>query len=68
MFRTKQRGFSGIPKPLQGPSGLSLTVLFLQVVFGRKLTSFAAIALNQLQHEKKYDIYFTDGDVYALYR
>ncbi|KFO88084.1 Zinc finger protein 598, partial [Buceros rhinoceros silvestris] len=39
-----------------------------QVVFGRKLTSFAAIALNQLQHEKKYDIYFTDGDVYALYR
>ncbi|KAM9014733.1 E3 ubiquitin-protein ligase ZNF598 isoform 1-T1 [Ara ararauna] len=39
-----------------------------QVVFGRKLTSFSAIALNELQHEKKYDIYFTDGDVYALYR
>ncbi|KFZ66475.1 Zinc finger protein 598, partial [Antrostomus carolinensis] len=39
-----------------------------QVVFGRKLTSFSAIALNKLQHEKKYDIYFTDGDVYALYR
>ncbi|XP_030901266.2 E3 ubiquitin-protein ligase ZNF598 isoform X1 [Melopsittacus undulatus] len=39
-----------------------------QVVFGRKLTSFSTIALNQLQHEKKYDIYFTDGDVYALYR
>ncbi|XP_009327676.1 PREDICTED: zinc finger protein 598 [Pygoscelis adeliae] len=38
------------------------------VVFGRKLTSFSTIALNQLQHEKKYDIYFTDGDVYALYR
>ncbi|KFP17367.1 Zinc finger protein 598, partial [Egretta garzetta] len=39
-----------------------------QVVFGRKLTSFSTIALNLLQHEKKYDIYFTDGDVYALYR
>ncbi|XP_065501152.1 E3 ubiquitin-protein ligase ZNF598 isoform X1 [Caloenas nicobarica] len=39
-----------------------------QVVFGRKLTSFSAIALHQLQHEKKYDIYFTDEDVYALYR
>uniref|UniRef100_A0A8C6ZU30 Zinc finger protein 598, E3 ubiquitin ligase n=1 Tax=Nothoprocta perdicaria TaxID=30464 RepID=A0A8C6ZU30_NOTPE len=38
------------------------------VVFGRKLTSFSAIALHQLQHEKKYDIYFTDGNVYALYR
>ncbi|NWX24182.1 ZN598 ligase, partial [Aegotheles bennettii] len=39
-----------------------------QVVFGRKLTSFSSIALHQLQHEKKYDIYFMDGDVYALYR
>ncbi|XP_054246866.1 E3 ubiquitin-protein ligase ZNF598 [Indicator indicator] len=39
-----------------------------QVVFGRKLTSFSTIALSQLQHEKKYDIYFMDGDVYALYR
>ncbi|XP_044308487.1 E3 ubiquitin-protein ligase ZNF598 [Varanus komodoensis] len=39
-----------------------------QVVFGRKLTSFSMIALSQLQHEKKYDIYFTDGEVYALYR
>ncbi|KFQ78337.1 Zinc finger protein 598, partial [Phaethon lepturus] len=39
-----------------------------QVVFGRKLTSFSTIALNQLQHEKKYDIYFMDGDVYAMYR
>ncbi|KFV61360.1 Zinc finger protein 598, partial [Dryobates pubescens] len=39
-----------------------------QVVFGRKLTSFSSIALGQLQHEKKYDIYFMDGDVYALYR
>ncbi|XP_068002583.1 E3 ubiquitin-protein ligase ZNF598-like isoform X1 [Melanerpes formicivorus] len=39
-----------------------------QVVFGRKLTSFSSIALSQLQHEKKYDIYFMDGDVYALYR
>ncbi|XP_034986589.2 E3 ubiquitin-protein ligase ZNF598 [Zootoca vivipara] len=39
-----------------------------QVVFGKKLASFSTIALNQLQHEKKYDIYFTDGKVYALYR
>ncbi|XP_054849387.1 E3 ubiquitin-protein ligase ZNF598 [Eublepharis macularius] len=39
-----------------------------QVVFGRKLTSFSTIDLNQLQHEKKYDIYFTDGKIYALYR
>ncbi|XP_031462639.1 E3 ubiquitin-protein ligase ZNF598 isoform X1 [Phasianus colchicus] len=39
-----------------------------QVVFGRKLTSFSTIALNKLQHEKKYDIYFMDGEVYALYR
>ncbi|XP_048349460.1 E3 ubiquitin-protein ligase ZNF598 [Sphaerodactylus townsendi] len=39
-----------------------------QVVFGRKLTSFSTIALHQLQHEKKYDIYFTDEKVYALYR
>ncbi|KAH0631744.1 hypothetical protein JD844_019510 [Phrynosoma platyrhinos] len=40
----------------------------LMVVFGRKLTSFSAIVLSQLQHEKKYDIYFTDGKIYALYR
>ncbi|XP_019476164.1 E3 ubiquitin-protein ligase ZNF598 [Meleagris gallopavo] len=40
----------------------------LRVVFGRKLTSFSTIALNKLQHEKKYDIYFMDGEVYALYR
>ncbi|XP_074866375.1 E3 ubiquitin-protein ligase ZNF598 [Carettochelys insculpta] len=39
-----------------------------QVVFGRKLTSFSAIPINQLQYEKKYDIYFADGKVFALYR
>lgn len=39
-----------------------------QVVFGRKLASFSTIVLGQLQHDKKYDIYFTDGKVYALYR
>ncbi|KAL8174997.1 UNVERIFIED_CONTAM: hypothetical protein K2H54_008519 [Gekko kuhli] len=39
-----------------------------QVVFGRKLTSFSTIPLHQLQHDKKYDIYFTDAKVYALYR
>ncbi|XP_009069245.1 PREDICTED: zinc finger protein 598, partial [Acanthisitta chloris] len=38
------------------------------VVFGRKLPAFSSIALQQLQHDKKYDIYFMDGEVYALYR
>ncbi|XP_032618665.1 E3 ubiquitin-protein ligase ZNF598 isoform X2 [Chelonoidis abingdonii] len=38
------------------------------VVFGRKLASFSTILINQLQHEKKYDIYFADGKVFALYR
>ncbi|XP_016279178.2 E3 ubiquitin-protein ligase ZNF598 isoform X1 [Monodelphis domestica] len=39
-----------------------------QVVFGKKLPAFAAIPVHQLQYEKKYDIYFADGKVYALYR
>lgn len=39
-----------------------------QVVFGKKLPAFATIAIHQLQHEKKYDIYFADGKVFALYR
>ncbi|XP_014321770.2 E3 ubiquitin-protein ligase ZNF598 isoform X6 [Myotis lucifugus] len=39
-----------------------------QVVFGKKLPAFATIRIDQLQHEKKYDIYFADGKVYALYR
>ncbi|EPY88944.1 zinc finger protein 598 [Camelus ferus] len=39
-----------------------------QVVFGRKLPAFATIPIHQLQHEKKYDIYFADGKVFALYR
>ncbi|XP_059271883.1 E3 ubiquitin-protein ligase ZNF598 [Mustela nigripes] len=39
-----------------------------QVVFGKKLPAFATISLHQLQHEKKYDIYFADGKVFALYR
>ncbi|KAG8506403.1 E3 ubiquitin-protein ligase ZNF598, partial [Galemys pyrenaicus] len=39
-----------------------------QVVFGKKLPAFATIPLQQLQHEKKYDIYFADGKVFALYR
>ncbi|XP_070617043.1 E3 ubiquitin-protein ligase ZNF598 [Erythrolamprus reginae] len=38
-----------------------------QVVFGKKLPPFSTIILSQLQHEKKYDIYFTDGKIYALY-
>lgn len=39
-----------------------------QVVFGKKLPAFATIHIHKLQHEKKYDIYFADGKVYALYR
>ncbi|XP_026539397.1 E3 ubiquitin-protein ligase ZNF598 isoform X1 [Notechis scutatus] len=39
-----------------------------QVVFGKNLPPFSTIILSQLQHEKKYDIYFTDGKIYALYR
>ncbi|XP_015671731.1 E3 ubiquitin-protein ligase ZNF598 [Protobothrops mucrosquamatus] len=39
-----------------------------QVVFGKKLPPFSTIILSQLQHEKKYDIYFADGKIYALYR
>ncbi|XP_073916471.1 E3 ubiquitin-protein ligase ZNF598 isoform X3 [Castor canadensis] len=39
-----------------------------QVVFGKKLPAFATIQIHQLQHEKKYDIYFADGKVFALYR
>lgn len=41
---------------------------WFQVVFGKKLPTFATIPLHQLQHEKKYDIYFADGKVFALYR
>ncbi|KAK2496113.1 hypothetical protein MC885_014137 [Smutsia gigantea] len=40
----------------------------IHVVFGRKLPAFATIPLRQLQHEEKYDIYFADGKVFALYR
>nr|XP_025043641.1 E3 ubiquitin-protein ligase ZNF598 [Pelodiscus sinensis] len=47
---------------------LIFPVCCLQVVFGRKLASFSTIPINQLQHEKKYDIYFADGKVFALYR
>ncbi|XP_007937851.1 E3 ubiquitin-protein ligase ZNF598 [Orycteropus afer afer] len=39
-----------------------------QVVFGKKLPAFATIPIHQLQHEKRYDIYFADGKVFALYR
>ncbi|KAK9400762.1 zinc finger protein [Crotalus adamanteus] len=37
-----------------------------QMVFGKKLPPFSTIILSQ--HEKKYDIYFTDGNIYAFYR
>lgn len=54
---------SGRPQPAQR----SLWLWF-QVVFGKTLPAFATIPLHQLQHEKKYDIYFMDGRVFALYR
>ncbi|KAM4632367.1 E3 ubiquitin-protein ligase ZNF598 isoform 2-T2 [Discoglossus pictus] len=39
-----------------------------KVIFIRKLAPFASIATQQLQHEKKYDIFFSDGNVFAQYR
>lgn len=54
---------SARPRPAQRPLWL-----WFQVVFGRTLPAFATIPLHQLQHEKKYDIYFMDGRVFALYR
>lgn len=47
---------------------LTSPLTWFQVVFGKKLPAFATIPLQQLQHEKKYDIYFADGKVFALYR
>jgi hypothetical protein len=66
-------GFLRVPLlPLLGPRsfhpGLAHCSLSLQVVFGKKLPAFALIPIHQLQHEKKYDIYFADGKVFALYR
>ena len=57
--------------PQPDASMVRLTSLFcfrFQVVFGKKLPTFATIPIHQLQHEKKYDIYFADGKVFALYR
>lgn len=47
---------------------LTSPLTWFQVVFGKKLPAFATIPLQQLQYEKKYDIYFADGKVFALYR
>lgn len=72
-----QQGLPGAslsPQPdsvLQWVSMAPLTSPFpfrFQVVFGKKLPAFATIPIRQLQHEKKYDIYFADGKVFALYR
>uniref|UniRef100_A0A8D2QB40 Zinc finger protein 598, E3 ubiquitin ligase n=1 Tax=Zonotrichia albicollis TaxID=44394 RepID=A0A8D2QB40_ZONAL len=78
----KQNTAGAFPNPVQTPQAALCQSLAAEagtglrawaaprgrVVFGRKLPSFSSIALQQLQHEKKYDIYFMDAEVYALYR
>ncbi|KAJ8413513.1 hypothetical protein AAFF_G00080200 [Aldrovandia affinis] len=39
-----------------------------KVIFVKKLEPFAAIASQHFQCEKKYDIYFSDGKIYAQFR
>ncbi|XP_053550462.1 E3 ubiquitin-protein ligase ZNF598 [Bombina bombina] len=39
-----------------------------KVVFVRKMVPFSSIATQQLQHEKKYDIFFSDGKIFSQYR
>jgi len=38
------------------------------VVFIKKPEPFAALKIHQYQCEKKYDIYFGDGKIYAQFR
>ncbi|XP_063790987.1 E3 ubiquitin-protein ligase ZNF598 [Pseudophryne corroboree] len=38
------------------------------VVFVKKLAPFSSISTPQMQCERKYDIYYSDGKVFALYR
>lgn len=52
-------------------SCLTCTYLFrllCQVIFVRKLKAFAAIPHQEYQCEKKYDIYFSDGKIFAQFR
>lgn len=39
-----------------------------KVVFVKKVSPFSSINTTQMQSEKKYDIYFSDGKVFSLYR
>ncbi|MEE6497953.1 hypothetical protein FKM82_002941 [Ascaphus truei] len=39
-----------------------------KVVFLKKIALFSSIDTHKLQHEKKYDIYFSDGTVFSQYR
>ncbi|KTF89065.1 hypothetical protein cypCar_00012722 [Cyprinus carpio] len=39
-----------------------------KVVFIKKLEPFAALNIHQFQCEKKYDVYFADGNIYAQFR
>ncbi|KAL1278427.1 hypothetical protein QQF64_025100 [Cirrhinus molitorella] len=39
-----------------------------KVVFIKKLEPFVALKIHQYQCEKKYDIYFADGKIYAQFR
>ncbi|KAM5152150.1 E3 ubiquitin-protein ligase ZNF598 isoform 2-T2 [Mantella aurantiaca] len=39
-----------------------------KVIFLKKVSPFSSINTTQMQCEKKFDIYFSDGKVYSLYR
>ncbi|XP_077305499.1 E3 ubiquitin-protein ligase ZNF598 [Lithobates pipiens] len=39
-----------------------------KVVFVKKVSPFSSINTTQMQSDKKYDIYFSDGKVFSLYR
>ncbi|KAK3532491.1 hypothetical protein QTP86_018533 [Hemibagrus guttatus] len=39
-----------------------------KVIFVRKLQPFAALAYHEYQAERKYDIYFADGKIFAQFR
>lgn len=39
-----------------------------QVIFVKKLQPFSSLSTDQLQFEKKHDIYFNDVKIYAQFR
>lgn len=42
--------------------------IFSQVIFVRKLQPFPAVTPHEYQSERKYDIYFADGKIFAQFR